>query len=510
MSKQDINNTKKNIITNITLQVVLGASGLMIPRLILLSYSSEMNGMINSITQFLTYAGMVELGIMNAAVPMFYKPFVIRDYRSINDIFNTVRRKYISSGCLYLIIVLVVALVYPVFVDRFIPYSHIVFLTMILALPTVIDFAAIGKYKALLLANQKYYIINGIRAGATILILIVSCMFLVRDYNILIVKLVPGIMRFVEAIVIYWYVKRKYNFLYNDKNITSVQVKIPQQKNAFIHQITALINYNTDLIVLTVLGGREKLKIVSVYSVYALAYSFINNLNGGIVVSFEAVFGEMIAEENICRLNSIFRKIEYWFYILIFFMYSCYVALIIPFIRNYTTNIQDINYIDWKYGVLFALSGILASLKDVHFLIIKGYGHFKQTQKHLIIQALINIFLSVVLVPKGGIIGVLIGTNVGHVIADIGIVSYVEKHLLKEERHYTLHMIVRNILLFIFLAYFEIYFMWMVSGWGQWIICASIICVVNLIIYIMINGLADKDAFWWGVDMVVSKFRDIL
>ena len=52
--------TRINMIFSIVLQIVTIISGFIIPRQILLAFGSEVNGLVNSITQFLNYIILIE------------------------------------------------------------------------------------------------------------------------------------------------------------------------------------------------------------------------------------------------------------------------------------------------------------------------------------------------------------------------------------------------------------------------------------------------------------------
>ena len=62
----------RNVGANILLQVALTVSGLIIPRYILAFYGSEMNGLVSSISQFITYAALIEMGIGDATIIALY------------------------------------------------------------------------------------------------------------------------------------------------------------------------------------------------------------------------------------------------------------------------------------------------------------------------------------------------------------------------------------------------------------------------------------------------------
>ena len=57
------NKLKWNSISAILLQVVTAVSGIILPRIIITNYGSGVNGLIASITQFLSYIALLETGI---------------------------------------------------------------------------------------------------------------------------------------------------------------------------------------------------------------------------------------------------------------------------------------------------------------------------------------------------------------------------------------------------------------------------------------------------------------
>ena len=64
----------KNIIISLLQQVVTIICGLIVPKAIIEAYGSSTNGLINSITQFLTYIVIVEAGVGAVVKSLLYKP----------------------------------------------------------------------------------------------------------------------------------------------------------------------------------------------------------------------------------------------------------------------------------------------------------------------------------------------------------------------------------------------------------------------------------------------------
>ena len=179
---------KKNILkivfSQLLLQGILAVSNLVIPKLILMTYGSTVNGLINSITQFLTYAALVEAGIGNAAIPLLYNPLALKDYTKVNQIVSCTRIKYLQAGGLYLFLSIAFSTVYAFFVRDEVTHSFVIHMVFVIALSYSIDYLVIGKYKVLLIASQRYYVLNLFKIITTFLTIILSSFFLITGYSI--------------------------------------------------------------------------------------------------------------------------------------------------------------------------------------------------------------------------------------------------------------------------------------------------------------------------------------
>ena len=77
---------KYNLVFNVLSQMIILFLGILLPRLVLVSYGSEVNGLLNTISQIFVYIALLEAGIGNASVNALYKPIVDRDIHTISEI----------------------------------------------------------------------------------------------------------------------------------------------------------------------------------------------------------------------------------------------------------------------------------------------------------------------------------------------------------------------------------------------------------------------------------------
>ena len=84
MSRQ--RNSINNLIWGIVGNIVTAAVAIIIPRLFIVNYGSEINGLLASIRQVYVYLALLEVGIGDASVVALYAPIGKKDYNAANRI----------------------------------------------------------------------------------------------------------------------------------------------------------------------------------------------------------------------------------------------------------------------------------------------------------------------------------------------------------------------------------------------------------------------------------------
>ena len=474
----------RNVGANILLQIVLMISGLIIPRYILAIYGSEMNGLVSSISQFITYAALIETGIGDAAVIALYKPIAENDTKEIGSILTASKKLYFKSGCIYLAVIVTLALIYPILMPPQFGYGFTALMVLCIGALNAIDYFILGKYKVFLVADQKYYVLNVIRTFATIILTIVSVLLLYNNVAVLPVKFFAVLVHLGEAILICIYMRIKYSQLNYHSNGT---VKIGQRWNTLIFQICATITYNTDIVVLTLFLPGRSLKEISVYTVYNMVFSMLTNLAASLTTGISASFGNLYARKENGKLVQLFGLYELFYFIVLFISCTCFAVLIVPFVSCYTKGVQDADYIRYGVGLLFAANGLSALVKDVSGMINMAVGRLERSRKFAIEEAVVNIAVSLLLVRKYGIVGVLIGTLVSHVLMSARMIDYSAKLLAHNTRARTVSRLFRNILVGIVIVFLELYFVKITPRWSVWLAQAAVVMLANGIVIMTVN-----------------------
>ena len=105
-----------NSLSTVIYQIVVMLVGFITPRVMLYYYGSEINGLTSSISQFISYFSLVEAGLAGAAVYSLYKPLAKKNNKEISGIVVAVKKFYNQSGVIFVILVLALSIIYPLFI----------------------------------------------------------------------------------------------------------------------------------------------------------------------------------------------------------------------------------------------------------------------------------------------------------------------------------------------------------------------------------------------------------
>ena len=148
-----------NIITSLVMQVVSIVSGLIIPRIVLLYFGSTVNGLVNSINQYISYVSLIEGGVTGVIAANMYKPLVEKDDKKLSSVLVTASSFYRKISFLLIIYTMFVSIVYPIIVDTGFDNWYVSILTIVLAITTMLQYMFSLTMTTLLQADKKGYVV---------------------------------------------------------------------------------------------------------------------------------------------------------------------------------------------------------------------------------------------------------------------------------------------------------------------------------------------------------------
>lgn len=414
-----------NTVSSLVFQLTTIICGFILPRLILGAFGSEVNGLVNSITQFLGIISFLELGVGAVVQSALYKPLAEKRQDDVSKIIASANKFFSRLGQVLLVYVVILVALYPRFAAREFGFAYTATLLIAISISSFAQYFFGIVNRLLLTADQRGYIQYNAQTIAVIGNTVACFILIYLDCSIQVVKLTTSLIYLLQPFLVYLYVRSYYKI---DKKIKYTEEPITQKWNGIAQHVAAVILDGTDTIVLTMFAT---LSDVSIYSVYHLVVKGVKQLFLSMTNGITALIGELWAKQELNELNKTFSWTEWTIHTGTTFIFGLTAILVVPFVKVYTAGISDANYVQPLFAALIVAANAGHCIRLPYNIMILAAGHYKQTQNNYIVVAIINIIVSVATVKVWGLIGVAIGTLVAMAYQTVWMAVYDSKHLIK-------------------------------------------------------------------------------
>ena len=447
-------------------------------------YGSDVNGLVQSIAQFLSIVSFLELGVGQVIQSGLYKPLSVGDMDSVSKVLKsgTVYFRKIAFSMLGYILILVVFSPY-IFEEK---YGWTYTATLILAM----GISSFAQYyfglidNILLNADQKGYVQFAIKIILNVFNVIILMCLIQQGNTIQVVKIASAAIFLLSPIMVRWYINLNYKI---NRKIVYTEEPIKQKWNGVAQHIATVVLEGTDVIILTIFSTLTN---VSIYSVYSMVIAGVRQLYTSATAGIQSMIGGLWAKGELESIEGVFQGVEIVLHFTVVFLFSCIALLIVPFVKVYTFGITDCDYIQPTFALILTMAYAIRCLRTPYNILILAAGHYKQTQSCHIVTAVINIVISVVAVSYFGLVGIAIGTLGAFAYQTLWMMIYTSKKLLKRSIYKVFKHLMIDILTVIIIY---VSTMWItmteVTYWG-WLTMAVPVagiafCVIAVIIMLL-------------------------
>lgn len=496
--KVNASKLKRNVIFGLGSNLIILMLGFIVPRITIKSYGSDVNGLLGTVSQIFSYMALLEAGIGQAARNALYKPFVNKDENSVSEVASTAQKYFHRVTIYYGAAVILAAIIFPFLLKSGIDKISIVLIFLFEGMSGVISFYFIETPNIIISLDGRGYISNIIDVINRILSYVVKIFMAYMGINIVFLELVYFLITTCKAIFYTSYFRRNYTWIkFNRKENRSLL----KEKNSYIvTEIAWTIFSSTDLIVLSMFVSTQ---LSSVYTVYNMVFSSLNSILQAIYSNINYVLG-CAYHENIKKYEKIHDGYTSLFLGAITILMSVAYILTIPFIKLYTDGVSDVNYVYRSLPLLFCLIRIFSWSRYVSGNLTGIAGYAKQTSKISLIEAILNIVLSLVLVQRFGILGVTFATVIALPLKVLYCTYIADKKVLNRSYKKTLGIWGANITIFILAIFIERNIMPIINNYVSFIVSGLILMVVFSALGFGINCIANRD-FISIIRLVIKK-----
>ncbi len=486
-----------NFIASVFSTVFTMALGFVLPRIILTSWGSEYNGLVNSVKTIMNYLVLLEAGISTSSLQALYKSFGEEDQHQTSVVVRSSELYYRRVSIVYFSCVLLASFIYPLVVESTIDYWTIFWVIFLQGCSGVINFAFRAAYQQLLNAEGKYYIICFITMFTQAITFAGKVVAILLFNDIIVMQLVGVIAMGIQVTIYAIYFHRKYHWI--DHHVKADMSLLENRRYYIIQQVAGLAFNSTDTVVLSIFCG---LKVTSVYTVYSMIYSAVGSVINIMRSSTGFVLGQSYyqGEESFKKTYKAYTSAQVMVGAI---LSSTSMLLVTGFVALYTQGVEDIDYQNYLAAVLFAFHILLDCGRGANLAGANVAGQASKTTWRYLVEAGLNFTISIVLVQFWGIIGVLLGTVVSGVWRTLDSILFFYKHVLHEKPYKELFFFGANTLLFggfVLLGYFNLLPIgnyWQFVLWG--FACTIGATILFMGLFLLVNRR--------NVDSLVSALR---
>lgn len=488
-----------NTIAPVVLQLLTIVCGLILPRLYLVAYGSEVNGLVSSVSQFLSVISLLDMGVSSVVQAAFYQPVAKKDMDGISKIYLSSRNFFRKIAYIFL--------GYIVFVIVFFVYKSLSsFSTFEIALLIIIIASSLfvqyyfGLTDQILLNSDQYiYIQSGLQCILLVVNVAICYMLIELGFGIIVIRGISAIVFIFRPFILRLFVKKHYNL---SLKIQFDGEPIKQKWDGASQFIANYVLTNTDVIILTFFSTFEN---VSIYTVYNNVAYGLRQLVMAMGSGFQSLWGNLLAKKENEQLNKSFDFFEWFLHNAVTVLFVTAFILIIPFIQIYTKGVSDANYINPLFGHLLIIANAVSCYRLPYIAMIYAAGQFKETQISAWIEMFINLVLSIILVNKFQLIGVAIGTLISMMYRTIYLAYYLRNNIINRRFSFFLRRaLIDGMIVFIVLLINRVFVFDNISIIG-WVVYGIKVLFVSGVIMIFVNWIFDRTRMKNYMQLVIKK-----
>ena len=407
-------NSLKNIIGNFANNIILNLLKF-VSRIIFVKVLDEVylgvNGLLSNVLGILALA---ELGIGTAINYSLYKPLADNDTEECKKLMKFYRMAYRIIALVVLVLGLVLLPFLPWFIKDSSGIENLNIIYLIFLANMVIGYLFSYK-RTLITADQKNYKITPFLILSNLIMTVGQIIILLVFKNYILYLLVQTACIVLENVLVNRYITKGYPYLKEINSAGSLEKNDLKEiktniKALMFHKVGNYVLTATDNIVISKFIG---IVTVGIYSNYVMIHSAISSFIYVFVSNVTASFGNLIAEGDKEKRFNVFKEMDFITYCLYGVSAVCLLFTFNPFIEFVFGSKFVLSF---TVVLLIMINYYLVGMNQVPIIVQSAAGVYKYDKYVPIIEAGVNLSLSIILVHFIGLPGILLGTLVSYLL----------------------------------------------------------------------------------------------
>lgn len=397
-----------NVIAQMTYYLINIFLGMVNRKVLLNVMGVEYQGVNGLFSNVLSMLSLAELGIGTAIIYHLYRPVRENDINKVKSLMRFYKKCYMAIFLIVLFLGIVILPFLPFFIGDNQLNINFNGVYLLMLGETLASYVFTYK-RSLLYAHQKNYYVF---IGDSIYLVVAyfsQIAIIIYTQNYYLYLLSKVIYRIVENIVLNIVVNKMYPYL-KERNVEKINAEVLNDiklkvKGSIFHKLGAYVVYGTDNILVSKFVG---LSAVGIYSNYSLIISSVTNIFAQAVTSVTASVGNLLTFEDNKKNYEVYKELQIINAAVINFTATSLLCLLSPFVRLFFGSEYQLSVeVVWVLVINYCLTG----MRKVYGVFKDAAGIQYEDRFVPVIEASVNLILSIVLAKSFGMIGVFLGTT---------------------------------------------------------------------------------------------------
>ncbi len=394
-----------NVAASVGSQLTGIAISLIIPRLIIAHYGSEVNGFVSSVARIAAYFAVVQGGVVAAAGAHLFRAFARQDTDAVRAIYVAAHRFFLRSGAVLALVAAVFCLAYPLGFWGTDFYGDAVAMAAMAFVGVVGGYLVFFKYNLIVDSDQKSYVIVNSVIVTNLLVAAAQVALILAGAPIMAVMAVVPLAAVIRLALTRAWVRRSYPYLRLEGPADTAA--LDQKWDSLAITTSRLLKFVLPSVIASVMLGFE---YASVFLVYATVFSVGSSIVEMASTTLAATLGRLVAEGDHARVRRSFEAASLVAALAAAGLTVCFAVLFPSFLQLYVGGVADVDY--WAPVLMWSclVNEFFTNIRLGPNLLVRATGHLRQTRS----SALVELGSAAVLTPLGvlwlGVDGLMIGS----------------------------------------------------------------------------------------------------
>lgn len=479
-----------NAITAVAQTVCNGILGIVFVKFVLTYFGSDFNGVNSTASQLVSILLLFEGGFTVATNVALFKPYFSGDSDRVDGIISATKSTFKKIGIVSLVIGFFLAGGYSFVINSDLPRFLIFSVFFLTILPVCFNFYYATKYRILLQAEQKEYVISIITLVTTALGYLVNIIAIILGCRMWFIRFTTMLFSLASSLLIGIYVKKHFPHINYEAKPAFDAIK--GTKDVFAQKLTGVFYSTAPIMCITLTSGGTML--ASVYAVYNSVFVLLKGVLRAVIDAPRLGIGELAAQDDKEKTWGVYEQYEIITTVLLFVFLTTAAVLIMPFISVYTAGVLDINYRQPVIAVLLIFITYFELLHMPSGHLMNMTGQFRLSRNFQILATvLLGIGFGVSFIFHWGLYGILGTVLLTAIYLCFAEVGFIHREYFDNKVTLFLRFQVPFVLVGAGLIWMEQMLLPAVHGYVRLIILATVVFIVNSTAAGVLSYLIDKE-----------------